>query len=385
MSERDADIDFDFFEEEPPTQESARAEAETRRGGSGGGRPPRAPQNITPLLRLVGLVAFGILIIVLLVFWIKSCQAAGKEKTYKSYMSNVSEVADSSEQIGRQLSEALLAPGVKRAQLQQQISGLARREQLDVQRAQGITPPGPLRDEHGAVIQALQYRVSGLTGLANALAATAATKNLSRAASLLAAQMQRPLASDVIWDDSFRAPAQAELKVQGITGTNDAGGPLVPDSNFLQSPELATTSAMTPILEKLRGAATSTTGGLRGTSLVSTKVLPSGTELSPSTTATIVVSTDLGFQVTVENSGTAQVLAVPVTLTIEAKGGNITKKARIDFLNPGEQKVVTFRNITIPPQDFANTATIKVEVMPVTGESNTSNNSADYPVIFSVA
>ena len=122
----------------------------------------------------------------------------------------------------------------------------------------------------------------------------------------------------------------------------------MPDSNFLQNPELATTSAMTPVLEKLRGAATSTTGGLRGTSLVSTKVLPSGKELSTSTTNDIVVSTDLAFQVTVENSGTAQVLSVPVTLTIEqSKGSNITKKATIDFLNPGEQKVITFRDIPI--------------------------------------
>src|SRR4249919_3821561 len=274
MSERDQDIDFDFFEEEPPTQESSRAESDTRRSGPRGPRrPPRAPQNLTPLLRLVGLIAFAILIIVLLVFWIKSCQAAGKSKTYRSYMANVSEVATSSQQIGRRLSAALLAPGVKRAQLQQQIAGLARQEQLDVQRAQAITPPGPLRDEHQAVIQALQYRVSGLTGLASALAATATTRDVSRAAAMLAAQMQRPLASDVIWDDSFKAPSQAELKLQGITGTT------VPDSNFLQDPALATTAAMTPVLEKLRGAATSTTGGVRGTSVMSTKVLPAGTEL----------------------------------------------------------------------------------------------------------
>ena len=88
MSEREPDIEFDFFEEEPPTQEvvaarAARPAAEVAVGAD----PPSAPQNLTPLLRLVGLVAFAILIIVLLVFWIKSCQAAGKEKTYKSYMS----------------------------------------------------------------------------------------------------------------------------------------------------------------------------------------------------------------------------------------------------------------------------------------------------------
>src|SRR5213592_3853234 len=147
MSEHDTDIDFDFFEEEPPTEEQARSERLIRRPGprgpNGPRRPPRAPQNLTPLLRLIGLIAFAILIIVLLVFWIQSCQASSKTSTYKSYMTKIAEVASSSQQIGRQLSQDLLAPGVKRAQLEQQLSGLARQEQLDVNRAQGITPPGP--------------------------------------------------------------------------------------------------------------------------------------------------------------------------------------------------------------------------------------------------
>src|SRR5207249_1510564 len=130
MSERDLDIDFDFFEEEPPTEESSRTERLIRRPGPRGPRrPPRAPQNLTPLLRLVGLVAFAILIIVLLVFWIKSCQASSKSSTYKSYMTKISEVASSSQQIGSQLSTTLLSPGLKRPQLQSKISGLARQEQ----------------------------------------------------------------------------------------------------------------------------------------------------------------------------------------------------------------------------------------------------------------
>src|SRR6266545_4479631 len=192
MTERDTDIDFDFFEEEPATQESSRAD---RRGGGPRGpeRPPRAPTNLTPLLRLVGLIAFAILIIVLLVFWIQSCQEAGKTKTYKGYMAKVSDVATASQQIGRQLSQALLTPS-KRAELQQKVSGLARQEQQDVEQARNITPPGPLREEQQAVIQALQFRVSGLTGLANAIGAVANTKNSTRAAGLLASQMQRLLA-----------------------------------------------------------------------------------------------------------------------------------------------------------------------------------------------
>jgi hypothetical protein len=385
MSERDLDIDFDFFEEEEPTQESSRAQRVIRRPGGPRGprRPPRAPQNLTPLLRLVGLVAFAILIIVLLVFWIKSCQASSKSSTYKSYMSKISEVASSSQQIGRQLGDTLLAPGLRRAELQSKIAALARQEQLDVDRARAITPPGTLLTEHQAVIQALQFRVSGLTGLADAIGATASTKNTTKAAGALASQMQRLLASDVVWDDSFKAPSEAELRRQGVSGTTDAGGPLVPDSNFLQNPALATASAMTTVVERLKGGASAQTCPC-GTELVSVKVLPSGKELSTSTQTDIVVTASMQFQVTVRNSGNSQVFSVPVKLTVEqSKGGNIVKTAKIGFLNQGDETTVTFRNF--PQVNFSTPATIKIEVSPVANETKTDNNSADYPVIFSVA
>jgi hypothetical protein len=385
VTEHDTDIDFDFFEEEePPTQESQRERFIPRRGPRGPRRPPRAPANLTPLLRLVGLIAFAILIVVLLVFWIQSCQEAGKEKTYKDYMSKVSEVAGSSQQIGKQLSQALTAQGLKEAQVEQRISGLARQEQLDVERAREITPPGSLRVEHAALIQMLQYRVSGLNGLASALAATAKTKDTTRAGSVLADQMQRLLASDVVYEDSFKAPSTAELKRQGVTGTNASGGPLVPDSNFLQTSDLVTATAMQTVLSRIRGSTvTPTQGGLRGTNLVSVKVLPQGTELSTSQQATILLRTNMSIQVTVEDSGDSQEANIPVTLTIVQAGkANITKREIIGFINPGEQRTVTFSNFGSPE---VKPAQIKVEVQPVPNESNKNNNSADYPVIFSVA
>lgn len=386
MTERDSDIDFDFFEEEPPTQESSRADRLMRRSGGGPPgpqRPPRAPTNLTPLLRLVGLVAFAILIIVLFVFWIQSCQASGKNKTYKNYMSKVSEVAGASHQIGTQLSTALLAQGLKQAEIERRISGLARQEQLDVDRARAITPPGTLRDEHNALIEALQFRVSGLNGLANALAATANTKNTTSAGSLLASQMQRLLASDVIWDDEFKDPAAAELRRQGVTGTSASGGPLVPDSNFLQSADFVTTNSMVTVLSKIRGGAvTPSQGGLRGTNIVSVKVQPAGTELSTSTQTPITVRANMTIDVTVQDSGDSQETSIPVKLTIVQAGNpSVVKTATIDFINAGETKVVTFKNFPAP--SFGNDAVIKVEVQPVQGETNTSNNSADYPVIFS--
>jgi len=386
MTERDTDIDFDFFEDEPPTQETSRTERLIpRRGPRGPERPPRTPTNLTPLLRLIGLIAFAILIIVLLVFWVQSCREAGKEKTYKSYMTKVSDVARASQQVGRGLSQALVGQGLKEAQVEQRIAGLSRQEQLDVQRAREITPPGTLRDEHQALIQALQFRVSGLNGLANALAATANTKDTTRAGTILAAQMQRLLASDVIYEDSFKSPSEAELKRQGVTGTSETGGPLVPDSNFLQSADIVTPTSMVTVLSKIRGGTvTPSTGGLHGTNLVSVKVQPQGVELSTSTQTTVVVRTNMTFQVVIEDSGDSQEANIPVTLRIVQSGSpDIVKHATIGFISPGEQKTINFTNFTTP--SFSKPAVVKVEVQPVDNESKTDNNSADYPVIFSVA
>jgi hypothetical protein len=384
MSERDldTDIDFDFFEDEPPTQEVTATER-VRRGPRGPRRPPRGPTDLTPLLRLVGLIAFAILIVVLLVFWIQSCQASSKNKTYKGYMGKVSEVAVASQTIGRQLSNALLQTGLKQAALQRRIAGFARQEQLDVDRAREITPPGRLRDEHRAVIEALEFRVSGLNGLANALAATARTKDVDRAAAVLASQMQRLLASDVIWDDEFKGPSEAELRRQGVTGTSANGGPLVPDSTFLQSSELASASNLSPVLERIRGGGVKVTPGtIRGTNIESTEVLPAGTQLSTSSTNTITVTTDMAFRVTVKDSGQSQEVRIPVTLTIEQAGAKtITNRQVIPFINAGDTQTVTFKNL--PQVKFGSQATIKVEVQPVSGEANTSNNSSEYPAIFS--
>jgi hypothetical protein len=141
---------------------------------------------------------------------------------------------------------------------------------------------------------------------------------------------------------------------------------------------------METLLGRIRGSTvTPTQGGLRGTNLVSVKVQPQGAELSTSTTTTVLLRTNMTIQVTVEDSGDSQEANIPVTLTVVQAGRpNISKREVIGFINPGEQRTVTFSNFGSPE---VKPAQIKVEVQPVPNESNKDNNSADYPVIFSVA
>jgi hypothetical protein len=373
MSERDSDIEFDFFEDEPAT-----TEAQSTRPSRRGGRPPiRPPAGVTPLLRLVGLIAFAILVVVLLVFAVQSCRGSQKRETYQDYTDQVDEVATQSEQIGRRLNGLLTDPGAKLTDIRQQLSGLAQQQEQGVNQAEDIEAPGPLRDVHPAVVEALQLRVSGLRGLERAFGQTAQIKSADTAGQALAVQARRLLASDVVWDDLFKDPARDVLAEQGVRGVQ------VPDSNFLRDPDLATPRLMSSIWQRVRGAST---GGSpcspRGTGLVSVKALPSGTELSTQTLNTVEASEDLGFAVTIEDTGCSQEVRVVVTLTIQKQPEPIVKKQTVPLINPGEQQTVTFRKIGQVP--FATRTSIKIEVAPVKGETRTSNNTAEYPVIFSL-
>jgi hypothetical protein len=373
MTERDTDFEFDFFEE-PSTQETATGARAVRRGPR---RPMRPPAGLTPLLRLIGLIAFAILVVVLLVFWIQGCREEDERNAYADYMGDVSGLARESDGIGDQLNKVLTTPGIKQAELESQLNGLAQSQQQLVRRAQGLDPPGRLRGQHRALVEALQFRVSGLRGLEDAFRRTARSDDEDGASRLLAAQARRLVASDVIWDDLFKVPAVEELKRQDVTGVQ------VPGSNFLAVPDLASSNAMKPIWLRVHGARTGgTPTGIHGNGIVSVKVLPAGTELSQSEETTINATSDLAFEVLVENSGSSQEVQVPVTLTIQKTPRSIVRKQTIDLINSGEQKVVTFRNLPEPP--FGNPTSVKVEVDPVRGEKNTANNTAEYPVIFSL-
>ena len=375
MTERETDFDFDFFDE-PQTRETEAPPRRTTRAAPR--RPPRPPSGITPLLRLAGLIAFVILVVVLLVFWVQSCRGERKSEAYRDYMNGVRAVALESAQLGRSFNNVVTTPGIKQTELQSRLAGLEQQQLQGVGRAQELEPPGPLRVAQQQVVEALQLRASGLGGLADTFRRTATSRNLNDAGDLLAAQAQRLVASDVIWDDLFKDPSIEELKRQGIRGV------AVPDSNFVQDADLLTARGMVRTLARIRGASTGgTPGGLHGTALISVKALPGGQELSTETQNVVQAGTDLAFEVTVEDSGDSQEVQIPVTLTIQQTPSPIVKRQTIDVIDPGERKTLVFRNIG--EVTFAQKTTVRVDVRPVRGETRVTNNTAEYPVIFSVA
>jgi hypothetical protein len=382
MDPRDDDIEFDFFDEEPATTEAQSSQSRVRlprRGGRGTGlrEPAGPPRGLTPLLRLLALIAIVVAALVFFGLLVQSCASTSKKDAYRSYMTKVGSIAQSSASDGAQVATDLTTPGVKVSDLASKLDGVAAQERQNVTAAQRLDPPGRLRPEHEELIEALQLRVTGVQGLADTFRQTATSK-ASTDAALLAAPAERLLASDVTWDDLFRVPATSEMKTQGISGV------VAPESHFVTNQSLITEQSMVLVLQRLRGASTSggTPTGIHGTNIVDTKVEPGGQTLSPSSENTVTAGVDLAFVVTISDSGDSQEVGIKVTLTIQKAQGAIVKTQTVDLINPGQTKSVTFKNLGQVP--FALRTTVNVDVAPVPGEHNTNNNKASYSVIFSL-
>ena len=246
MTENDTDIDFDFFEDEPPTEESSRAERLIPRRG------PRGPAAAAAHADQPDAAA-----------------AADRPDRLRDPDRRPARVLDPElpgEQQGQDLQElhgqglrrrrlvaadrqaaqpVLLAQGLKEAQrraarLRPRAPGAARRPARARDHAAGDAARRAPGADPGAAVprqrperpreRARRDRRTPRTPRAPARCSRARCSACSRATSSTRTR-------------SRRLPRPSSTR-QGVTGTNDAGGPLVPDSNFLQSSDLVTPTAM---------------------------------------------------------------------------------------------------------------------------------------------
>jgi hypothetical protein len=381
LTTRDEDIlDFDFFgDEEPPAwedPEESRPPPPRDRGPRPRRRPRfRGPGNLTPLLRLVGLIALAILVVVLLAVWVDGCASDRKTERYRTYMTDVGAIGNASARLGQDLTTYLTTPALKLEDLDAKLGGYAQTAETHLQRAEDLGSPGPLHDSHEGAVESLQFRVNGIRGLRTAFQQTADAQEASAAGEQLSVQAARLVASDVIWSDAFKASAESVLESEGIELE-------VPASEFITADELTTPAAFAQIWTRIQGAASDgTVTGVHGNGISYVKALPSGLLLSTDTEATLKVSSDLAFEVGVEDSGDSQELRVVVTLTIPATPDPIVRKQTIPIIDPGETVPLTFNIGALVP--FGEQL-VKVDVDPVQGETNTANNTFEYPVVFTL-
>jgi hypothetical protein len=368
------DIEFDFFDESPTVESSDRERPTPRRGPRMPSRPPGGGGGPQPsLFRLGILIAGAILLAVILVLWVNSCRSGQKKAEYRSYMEAVTGRASESEQVGKRLNQLITTPGIKLADLRDELDGLRQQSTQLLASARKLEPPGPLRDEQESLVQAFEFRVTGLDGLAQAFAQVQSTKEAAEAGQRLSIPAQRLVASDVVYADLFYEGSRAVMDKEGVKGIP------IPESTFVQNGDLASPTAWTLIVERLTRSPKA--GGLHGNQLAGVIVQPGQQQLSPTEDNTVKASDRLSFQVLVKNSGESQETQVQVSIVVQ-QSPTIRKTQVIDLINPGETKTVVFRDLG--QVTFGARSTLKVNVEPVADESNTANNTAEYQIIFTL-
>ena len=389
----------------PPRTSRSRSSRSGSRSGSGGGssRPPRRSGSRSgsgggsrggsggggiavlqgPRGRLILGIAFAVVLVIVIALVVKDCQRSQLEDSYTSYINGVSQVVTKSAAQGAALRQVMANPrGDKPPQLQAKINAIAKSAQGLVDQAEGLDPPGALKGAQASLVTALEYRVTGLTTLASGLPTLLQGTDQQTKAAGIAKPMQRLLASDVIYEDSFKGPAMKALEKDDITGVE-----VPPLQAFLPNAALAsaegTKSLIPDLSRRTTQAGADASGNLRGTSLESTIAKPSDTRLTVGQTAQVQATEDLKWSVTVKNGGDYDEsnVIVKASFSYPATPNEIdTRQVAIKSLASGETVSVEIPGPASDKIVFGDQGTLVIEVVPVTGETRIDNNKAEYPV-----
>jgi hypothetical protein len=383
MSSFDDEPQVEFFDETETLESPRRPRRRVRPQRSGGPRRPSPPPpGAVALARLAGFVALAIAIIVGLVFWVDSCQGKSKHDEYASYMDDVRPLAQSSAKAGTAFVSTLGSQKLTIRGLETKLEQWSRQQQEYYNTALRLRPPGPLQGVHQQVLATLQLRAIALAGIADALS-QAGSKTTTEVADSLSSQAQTLSASDIVWTDLFKLPATEMLTRLGIRGV------IPPPSQFISNPDVISPRSFGLVYGRLHSTTPSgQVSGLHGSALQKTEAVSNGAtkELGTSAPTTVDVGPDLVFNVTFLNSGNFQEVKVPVTLTVIVSGKPAfpPKTKQVASVLPQHQTTVSFGNLQLPTSAFGANASVHIKIGKVPGEKRLDNNTATYPVFFSL-
>lgn len=345
--------------------------------------PPRGPgvDPQTLWLRRGVAIAVGVLILILLVVGIHSCQVSQRHDAFRNYGRDVSALLQESDQQSGELFNLLRNPSGNAASpvdVTNNANGVRVQAEQLVDRARGTNHPGELNTAHRYLVETLEFRRDGIANIATQLRTALGDQGRQQAVNAIAGQMRNFDASDVIYSQRFVPEFELQLKKQGLLGQVQ-----VPKSAFLPGIDWLDPTTVADRIARIRGGGSSTgpiAPGIHGTSLGPVVVKPGGQTLSTSQAVAIPANSNPSFDVQVTNGGENDETNVTVRVTITGAGKPIRVEQRIGKFAKGTTQTVNVPLAQTPPT--GQPVHIEVKVLPVPGEKNTSNNVGTFPAIF---
>jgi hypothetical protein len=367
-----------FFDEgDEPTRVTR--PSRPRRGGGGSEPPPRTaarrPDRQTLLVRQGVAILALVVLVVLVGVGVQSCRSNQQENALKDYNRDVTSVITSSDRdVGRAFFQ-LLGSGSDRAQdLQVQVNQLRLAADEDARHARGFDVPGPMEGAQAHLLLTLDFRAEALRRVADELpTALGRGQPATQAISRIAGQMQKFLASDVIYNQRVAPLIKEALDDEGVTGQR------ITNSQFMQNVAWLSPDYVADQLGTEGGAQSKQPApGLHGHGLTSVAV--GDNTLQPSPVVNRVPATGrVTFHVTFANQGDNDERNVRVTVRVSGSGRTLNARKTVPQTKAGSPAEVDVPLTQTPP---VGTATVDVAINAVRGEGKTDNNRQRYTVIF---
>lgn len=324
------------------------------------------------MVRRLGAVAVGILILILLVLGVRGCLNARKERAFENYASDMGTLAQQFDQLSDGFFGRFDDPkNLTELQFETEIRADRSTAEGLLSRAQDLDPPGELDDAQERIVLAFELRRDGLGAIADNIGGAFSDETDVRinAREQITEHMGDFLASDILYRRA-QEDTDAVLEEEGI---NDQ----IADSTFL--PDLTWLDEST-VSEKLAGVtgAEGEVSGLHGLGV--TSVLVNGTDVSPDSDNTVTAEESSEVEVSVTNQGDQEERDVPVSVSVTGGDEPIEADETLGKILPGETQTVAVPLEPAPPRDTP--VTIEVFVEPVLGENVADDNEFSYAVTF---
>lgn len=307
----------------------------------------------------------GLILLILIVVGIKGCLDARANRELSDYASNVTEIVKETQQTSKNFFSKLEDPGsLSVTDFVQQVEADASATDSYRSRVDGLGAPGDMGSAQDTLELVYELRADAMNEIAAKMSTALAEAGAAKATAGIANQMQKLLASDVLYESIVRPEIDGVLADNGISGEDVPKSEFLPDDKWLDEGEVAAALGVT-------GGEEAETPGVHGTELIGVSV--NGTELSPETPVSIGGEEVLEVEAQVQNQGESAENGVTVSVSYSGT----TVQGDIPSIEPGEVATATIALTPAPKGEV----TLEVKVDPVPGEQVTENNEASYTVV----
>jgi hypothetical protein len=339
------------------------------------------PQQL--LVRRLVAVGVGLVVIIVLVLGIKGCLNGRQQQALKDYNRDVASLVQESDANTDDFFTALTTGGTSSTDVQSQISQLRQRANAQTKQAEGFSVPGDMKPPHRNLLLTLGLLEESMGKVAEKIPAALSTDSATAEPAVIkiTAEMQSFVAADVVYTRRVRALIDQVLKDHGIGGQTIQASSFLPNLAWLDAPTVA--RRIHADAGRAAGASVSArpaTPGPHGHGLLGVSVGDATLDASATAANRPPAGSDVTFNVKLANQGESPEQDVAVKVTVRGGGKTITGQKTIDQTTPGAETTVAVPLPQPPPVEVS--VKITVEIRKVPGETNTSNNSAEYPAIF---